>query len=191
MHSIECYRLTIGIFYLKLGHCIHKIKKIISHNDGNCLQSFHSCVLNLTRLLTCITLFYILQLNLHYGIVITTKLIKDGVERNPGPETSGRYYAIQKTIHGTHHQGSLKYGEYAGRQCTANAYFAIIYSTIKNIGIWKPFDIDYILEQGNRIFRDVCVATGVIQPLAVDQLPPNIYMEGIYISINSLSHESD
>ena len=190
MHSIECYRLAIGIFYLKLRHRIHKIKKIISHNDGNCLQSFHSCVLNLTRHLICITLFYILQLNLHYGIVITTKLIKDGVESNPGPETSGRNYAIQKTIHGTHHQGSLKYGEYAERQCTANAYFAIIYSAIKNIGIWKPFDIDYILQQGNRIFRDVCVATGVIQPLAVDQLPPNIYMEGIYISINSLSHES-
>ena len=72
--------------------------------------------------------------------MITTKLIKDGVESNPGPETSGRNYAIQKTIHGTHHQGSLKYGEYAGRQCTVNAYFAIIYSAIKNIGIWKPFD---------------------------------------------------
>ena len=122
--------------------------------------------------------------------MITTKLIKDDVESNPGPETSGRNYAIQKTVHGTHHQGSLKYGEYAGRQCTANAYFAIIYSAIKNIGIWKHFDINYILEQGNRIFRDVCVATGVIQPLAVDQLLPNIYMEGIYISINSLSHES-
>ena len=67
-------------------------------------------------------------------------------------------------------------------QCTSNAYLAIIFSTIKNINTWKPFDLDYILEQGNRVFKDV----DVNQALAVDELPFNISIEGVHISTKML-----
>ena len=72
-------------------------------------------------------------------------------------------------------------------QCTSNAYLAIIFSTIKSINTWKPFDLDYILEQGDRVFKDV----DVNQALAVDELPFNISIEGVHISTKMLVCESN
>ena len=40
---------------------------------------------------------------------------------------------------------------------TSNAYFAIIFSAIKSTDIWKTFDLDYILEHGDNIFKQVGV----------------------------------
>ena len=61
-------------------------------------------------------------------------------------------------------------------QFTSNAYFAIIFSALKSIDIWKTFDLDYIVEQGDNIFKQI----GVYQPLAVDELPHDISVEGTY-----------
>ena len=93
----------------------------------------------------------IISKNLHYKSVRATKLTCEGVESNPGP----RNYTIKKAIQGSHHQGHVRYRRSAGMQCTSNAYLAIIFSIIKNIHTWKPFDLDYILEQGDRVFKDV------------------------------------
>ena len=59
--------------------------------------------------------------------------------------------------------------------------------TIKNINTWKPFDLDYILEQGDRVFKDV----DVNQALAVDELPLNINIEDVHISAKMLICESN
>ena len=93
----------------------------------------------------------IISKNLHYKSVRATKLTCEGIESNPGP----RNYTIKKAIQGSHHQGHVRYRRSAGMQCTSNAYLAIIFSIIKNIHTWKPFDLDYILEQGDRVFKDV------------------------------------
>ena len=127
-----------------------------------CNRFFEGCV----RLLLCSILIQIISKNLHYGLVRTTKLTCEGAESNPGPRT----YIIKKTIQASHHQGHVRYGRSGGMQCTSNAYLAIIFSTIKNINTWKLIDLDYILEQGDRVFKDV----GVNQALAVDELPLNI-----------------
>ena len=52
-----------------------------------------------------------------------------------------------------HHQGNSRYGESARMQRTSNAHFAIIFSAIKSIDIWEIFNLDYILEQGENIFK--------------------------------------
>ena len=135
------------------------------------------------RLLLCSILIQIISKTLHYGLVRATKLTCEGVESNPGP----RNYTIKKTIQASHHQGHVRYGRSAGMQCASNAYLAIIFSTIKNINMWKPFDLDYILEQGDRVFKDV----DVNQALAVDELPLNISIEDVHISTKMLFCESN
>ena len=135
------------------------------------------------RLLLCSILIQIISKTLHYGLVRATKLTCEGVESNPGP----RNYTIKKTIQASHHQGHVRYGRSAGMQCASNAYLAIIFSTIKNINIWKPFDLDYILEQGDRVFKDVDVNLA----LAVDELPLIISIEDIHISTKMLACESN
>lgn len=76
----------------------------------------------------------------------TAKLTGEGAETNTRPETI-KSYAIEKILQVTHHQGSENYEEDAGKQCTSNAYFLIIFSDIKNINNQKAFDLDYILQQ--------------------------------------------
>jgi len=126
-------------------------------------------------------------LNLHYSKVMAGNLTREGIESNPGP----RNFAINKSVLASHHQGDARYPiESAGKQCTANAYVAIVLSVIKNVNIWKTFDLDYVLEQADRIFNDVCRNKGIYQPLAVDELPPNFLLEGINVSAQRLVHES-
>ena len=122
----------------------------------------------------CIILLKTLQMNLHYALVRAPNLTEEGIEINPGPENSNKNYVVKKVLQASHHQCSLKYEESAGMQFTSKAYFAIIFSAINNIDIWKIFDIDYILQQTNNIFQQV----GVYQPLAVDELSHDISTEG-------------
>ena len=49
------------------------------------------------------------------------------------------------------------------------------------------FDLDHIIEQGDRVFKDV----DVNQTLAVDELPLNISIEGVHISTKMLVCESN
>ena len=78
----------------------------------------------------------------------TAKLTGEGAETNTRPETI-KNYAIEKILQVTHHQGSENYEKDAGKQCTSNGYFLIIFSDIKNINNQKAFDLDYILQQGD------------------------------------------
>ena len=120
-------------------------------------------------------------MNLRYGSVRESKLTQERIESNPGP----RNYAIKKAVQASHHQGNFKCGESASMQCTSNAYISFAFSVIKNINLWKSLDLDYILEQGNRIFKLV----GVSQPLAMDELPLEIIIEGHSVSVKMLAHE--
>ena len=72
----------------------------------------------------------------------------------------------------THHQGNGKYRKYAGyarKQCTSNAYFALIFFVTNNICIWKAFGVDNILEQGYELLLYV-------------------YIEYILVSVCKLAH---
>ena len=198
MLSLEAYRVAIGVFYLRLKHRIH-IRQCRERNSRkSCSSSCRSCSNVLPRnfipslwqikipfLICSATLVFFL--NLHYSKVMAENLTQEGVESNPGP----RNFAIKKSVQASHHQGDSRYQiESAGKQCTANAYLAIVLSAIKNVNIWKSFDLDYVLEQGDRIFNDVCRVKGIYQSLAVDELPLNIVLEGVHVSATRLAHES-
>ena len=72
-------------------------------------------------------------------------------------------------------------------QCSSKAYLAIIFLTIKNINTWKSFDLDYVLEQEDSVFKDV----DMNQALAVEELPLNISIEDVHVSTKILVCESN
>ena len=47
------------------------------------------------------------------------------------------------------------HGDSVGMQCTSIAYFFIIYSAVKRVGLWKSLDLDIILAQGDELFKSV------------------------------------
>ena len=130
----------------------------------------------------------IVYLNLHYSSVILRNLASEsGVESNPGPWP----FAIRKAVQASHHQSDIRYGsDSAVNQCTANAHFAIIFSSIKRVNLWKSFDLHYVLKQGDKIFKKVCENKKLYEYLAVDELPLNFPLEGTNVSARRLAHES-
>ena len=69
-----------------------------------------------------------------------------------------KFVCIKKVVLGSYHQGNLKYGETAGIQCTSNAFIAVCFSAVKNVSIWKSWDLGFILDQGghfNEVFKSL------------------------------------
>ena len=123
-----------------------------------------------------------MAITLHYKCVKASQLTREDIKSNPGP----RNYAIKKALLASHHQGHSRYGDSAGMQCTIIAYFSIIYSAVKRVGLWKSLDLDIILAQGDELFQSVRIN----EPLAVDELPLTFSFEGHDISCQRSSHES-
>ena len=62
------------------------------------------------------------------------------------------------------------------------------FSAIKNINLWKVA-LDYVLEQGHRMFKDVCNAKGIFEALAVGEPLLNFQIESINVSVTGLALE--
>ena len=66
------------------------------------------------------------------------------------------------------HQGHNKFGETSGIQCGCNSLFAICWSSIKRVSVWKSWDLDYILE--NVLFKGI----NILRPLSVTEFPETV-----------------
>ena len=162
MQPIEVHRAAIGNFYLrcKSGGRRREAQKYSEPNNE---------LTGLPTLIIFTLLFYVVILfhfsNLHIGDFNFAQLVAEGIESNPGPTTpTGVASNIKKYVFGSCHQGHAKFGDTAGIQCTSNAYLSICFSLIKKVSTWKSFDLDYILDQGDKLFKQ----TGSIQALAVE-----------------------
>ena len=147
-------------------------------------------------------------MNLHFAVVNLLNLTLEDVKSNSGPSRFSfssdysnsvgsnrwagfRNVAINKSIQACHHQVHLKYRESAGMQSTSNAYFSIAYSVIKKPSIWKSWNLDYILEQGDILFK----CPGIGQPLTVDELLFNFKIEnsnlnGVMINMRAIWYKT-
>ena len=125
----------------------------------------------------------ILYLNTNLAIFKLLKLLIDGdIESNPGPWPCP--YKLQKSIQGTFHQAHPKFGETSGIQCACNSLFAICWSSIKRVSIWKPWDLDYVLEHGDALFKD----NNILRPLSVEVLPETVLINGHVLKVEMLSN---
>lgn len=56
---------------------------------------------------------------------------------------------------GSFHQGDVRFGQSAGKQCTCCSLFSLAFLLVKTPGSWDVFDLDYILEQGDKIDKEL------------------------------------
>ena len=114
----------------------------------------------------------IICLNLHFAVVNFLNVTLDGVEINLGPsrfsldysepvgsKSSTEKLCYKETNQVSHHQDPLKYRESTAMQRASNASFSIAYSAIKMPSIWESWDLDYILEQGDILFKSVGIGS--------------------------------
>ena len=69
---------------------------------------------------------------------------------------------------------NLKYGETAAIQCTSNAFIAVCFAAVKNVLIWKSWDLDFILDQGEILMKSL----SLYHAIAVDELLLSLKIKG-------------
>ena len=77
-----------------------------------------------------------------------------------------------------------KFGNTVGIQCACNALYAICFSIIKKIEIWKTWDLDYILDHGDAVFKMLNIS----RSLFVHELPKSIAIEKKDINVELLAN---
>ena len=60
-----------------------------------------------------------------------------------------------KVVQGSFHQGNKKFGDTAGKQCTCCSLFSVAFTLIKSPGYWDSKDLDFILENGDYIYKSL------------------------------------
>ena len=91
--------------------------------------------------------------NLHHlddaEITIGSKLSGD-VELNLG------LYEIVRTVEESFNQGNVAFlWGTAGTQCACNALLSIFWSVIRETSFWKTIDLDFILVEGDKLYKSL------------------------------------
>ena len=180
MITIEAYRARIGCFHSK-GQSGQRTKRQCSKAQS--FKSGNHFAFPEEFVKTFIIFVFILTLKWNINMTIfklsMLLLLSGDIESNPGPVT----YKIQKSVSGTFHQGHSKFGNTSGIQCCCNALFAICFSLIKKVSIWKSWDLDYILEKGDAVFKMI----GIPRALSMNELPHSIEIESNNVEIEMLT----
>ena len=154
MIEFQVYRLRVRIFlarnHLSKRYFLRKYSSNskTSKNDDNYLVNFLFQMIVLISLLVLTS-----EVNLHHlhDAEITRSLKLSGdVELNPGP------FEIVRTVQGSFNQDNVAlFGEIAGRQCACNALFSFCWSVVREISFWKTIDLDFILVEGDKLYKSL------------------------------------
>ena len=81
-------------------------------------------------------------------------------------------HQINRLISGTFHQGDIRFGNTAGRQCACNTLFSIFKhsSNIRSVSRWSSHDLDRILNEGDQLYKSL----NTKNYLDLDDLPTTI-----------------
>lgn len=180
MNTLEAYRAAIGTFYGKARNT----RNAPTSDDYETFMRIGGLLSFETFLQTffVVAVIIIMELNLNMSFLKLMLLLCDGdIESNPGPT-----FSIVKSVLGNFHQGNSKYGESAGTQCVANALYSIVWSTLHKVSLWTNWDLDYILDNGDILYKSLNVSGAI----AFDQLPETIFIEGIRLCITFLENKN-
>ena len=87
MLSLEAYRVTIGVFYVNLQHCVRtkksKYENVKNTNMKNTNNSISSSFCLIKFQMVICTAALVVLLNLHYSKTMAGNLTREGVESNP------------------------------------------------------------------------------------------------------------
>ena len=177
MITIQAYRAIIGLFFQKA--------RCISPQNHN-LETRRNCryfdTVYFLRTFVVIFIGIVMYCNLNLAFLKLLRLMCDGdIESNPGPT-----YSILKIVKGSYHQGNLRFGSTAGNQCTCNSLFALTWSILRKVAIWNAFDLDYILDNGDLVYKKL----NLNRSLAIIDLPDNIDTGRGVINIEMLGNET-
>ena len=97
------------------------------------------------------------------------KFHESSIEGNPCPAT----YNIIKSVQGDFHQADNKFGDTGGSQCGINSLVAICFSTIKKISSWNNLHLNFVLENGDSIYKN----EGYVGYITFQEMPEVLHLQ--------------
>ena len=101
-------------------------------------------------------------------------------------ENEGLGYEFVNLIQGSFSQGDLKFRETAGKQCVCNSVMSLIWSKIKHVPWWNSLDLDHILDEGDRLYKNLKLD----RYLSVEDIPQNCILHDQNVSIKFVDNYS-
>ena len=91
-----------------------------------------------------------------------------------------------KVVSASHHQGSERYRNSRGIQCSFMALMAICWTLVKFIALWKPADLGCILQKDDDLFKKL----NLMRIFSVDDLPKNCKIEDVSLNLDYLENKT-
>jgi len=91
---------------------------------------------------------------------------------------------LKSVVQGSYHQGDERFGDSAGKQCTCCALFSVIFTLMKSPGHWNFNDLDFIVEKGDSIYKNL----NVNRYLMFSELPRETSIFNSIITINYMQN---
>ena len=97
-----------------------------------------------------------------------------------------RGYTIARVVQTTHHQGDVRYGASRGTQYSCMSLVSVSWTFFKFPGLWDKFDLDYILHEGDQLFKFI----GKFSYLEMEDLPQEFLIENSSINVELLENKT-
>ena len=101
--------------------------------------------------------------------------------------------SILSVVQGTFNQSDARFGETAGVQCACMSLFSLCWSVVKSIFRWSPSDLDFVLINGDSIYKDLLHGPGglsFVRHLSIDDLPHEIHFPQGLVGIEFLENKT-
>ena len=161
----------------------HRHKSVLTHNSATrcAINLYRHKSVQLTYTATNSVQAYTATRSVQLSYYSATKSVRNKyfiskrVFNNPlqimnRVETATR---IKKIVLGNFNQGDNKFGNSSGKQCSCMSLTAICWTSIRKITIWKAFDNDFILVQGDKLYK----STQMERYLSYDEIPTEVTFE--------------
>ena len=182
MITLEAYRALIGKFSAKANQIRLRNgqpNSALFDNRRGFYLGIDSGGIRFLKLFAVLCFIVIIDHHSNMSFLKISKLLLDGdIESNPGPD-------FYKVVTGTFHQGDMKFGQTAVIQCTCHSFFAIAWSTVRKVTIWKGLDLDNVLNNGDQLFKSLNKQT----VLSADELPNKIDIHGQCLNVRKLCNQ--
>ena len=91
-----------------------------------------------------------------------------------------RDFTIARKVQATHQQGNVRCSAFRVIQCSCVSLISISWALFKSPGLWDKIDLDYILGEGDQLFKFV----GKFRYLGMEDLSQEFLIENSSVNVD-------
>ena len=101
-------------------------------------------------------------------------------------ENGIKYKRCQNCQGSSDHQSDVRCGASRNTQCSCMSLISVTWTLLKSLGIWDQFDLDYIFDKRDQLFKFV----GKFRYLGMEDLPQEFLIENSSVNVEFLDNNT-